>query len=44
MNELQNPLHVEERVSGNYEGDMPAYAAADSGLASARLRQSMHAA
>jgi chemotaxis protein MotA len=44
MNELQNPLHVEERVSGNYEGDMPVYVAADSGLASARLRQSMHAA
>ena len=44
MNDMQNPLHVEERVSGNYEGEEPAYAGADSGLAASRLRHSMHTA
>jgi chemotaxis protein MotA len=43
MNDLQNPLHVEERVSGNYEGEAPVYAEMDA-LASARLRHSMHTA
>jgi chemotaxis protein MotA len=44
MNDLQNPLHVEEWISGNYEGDTPAYANANSGLAISRLKQSIHTA
>ncbi len=44
MNDLQNPLHVEERVSGNYEGEAPVYTTVDSALAASRLRHSMHTA
>jgi|WetSurMetagenome_2_1015567.scaffolds.fasta_scaffold00211_13 chemotaxis protein MotA len=45
MNDLQNPLHIEERISGKYEcDDAPDYAVADSGLALAKLRQSAHTA
>jgi chemotaxis protein MotA len=44
MNDLQNPLHVEERVSGNYECDVPDYAEAGSGSAATRLRHSLHTA
>jgi chemotaxis protein MotA len=45
MNDLQNPLHVEERISGNYECDnAPEYAGIDSELALAKLRQSVHTA
>jgi chemotaxis protein MotA len=42
MNDLQNPLHIEEQISGNYEGDAPAYAGVDVGLAASVLRHSLH--
>ena len=45
MNDLQNPMHIEERISGKYEYDeIPDYAAADAGLALSKLRQSAHTA
>jgi chemotaxis protein MotA len=44
MNDLQNPLHVEERISGNYEGDTPAYGDINVKLAVSRSRGGLHAA
>jgi chemotaxis protein MotA len=45
MNDLQNPMHIEERISGRYEYDeIPDYAGVDSGLALSKLRQSAHTA
>jgi chemotaxis protein MotA len=45
MNDLQNPLHVEERISGKYECDeVPDYAGSSPSLSVSKLRQSAHAA
>jgi chemotaxis protein MotA len=45
MNELQNPMHIEERISGNYEfAEAAAKPAEARPLPVSKLRQSAHAA
>lgn len=44
MSDLQNPLHIEEQVSGNYEGDVPVHAKIDADFVAAGTGPRLHAA